>query len=166
MDTRRDNENDRTEETGTMATIKRQVECPCGGDYYEKTWDWSDDDKPVWHCANCGRQTKRIKKSRGKTMTPSQYDSVRQVVRSGFEKTVGIGEYEIKTMTAKREEHSGNIILTIEMGGKGDEGTMASIFCRYRMHVWIGRAGGLTVYVDGEKKVTGWKALIYGWQSR
>lgn len=151
-----------------MATTKRQVECPCGGDYYEKSWDYDATGKAttVWTCANCLRSTARVVKKRGTKMTPSQYDSVRQVVRSGFEKTAGIGDYEIKKMESKREDRTGAIVLTIVMGGKGDEGTMASIFCRYRMRVYIGRAGGLTIYVDGEKKVTGWKALIYGWQSR
>ncbi len=151
-----------------MTNIKRQVECPCGGDYYEKTWDFDADGKAVmaWQCQNCLRKTARVAKKVGKGMTPSQYDAVRQVVRSGFETTRNIGDYEIKKMEAKREARSGAIMLSIVMGGKGDEGTMAEIYCRYKMRVFIGRSGGLTIYVDGEKKVTGWKALIYGWQSR
>jgi hypothetical protein len=40
--------------------------------------------------------------------------------------------------------------LAIEVGQKGDEGTMAAMLCRTRVQVFIGRHGGLTTYL-GDK---------------
>lgn len=39
---------------------RRSVCCPCGGDWYERTWDFSTAaHTPIWVCRNCHTQTPR-----------------------------------------------------------------------------------------------------------
>lgn len=44
------------------------------------------------------------------------------------------------------ELNYGGVSVIIETGTKGDEGTLAQVFCRYRVHVFVGKRGGLTYY--------------------
>lgn len=52
--------------------------------------------------------------------------------------------YEIKTLDVKENEYFVSVV--IETGLKDDEGTMASIICRDRAHVFVGKRGGITWY--------------------
>lgn len=42
------------------------------------------------------------------------------------------------------------LTVRMELGRKGDEDTMASVFCRSRQQFFIGPRGGLTYYVESE----------------
>ena len=54
-------------------------------------------------------------------------------------------EYEFKEFTVKELGHSVSVVF--EVGRKGDEGTMASIFGRDHGQLFIGKNGGLS-YVN------------------
>lgn len=57
---------------------------------------------------------------------------------------------------------SGIVVVYLHTGMKGDEGTAASIFCRYRRQIFVGKRGGITAYGKHGKKLKNFKALIYG----
>lgn len=44
--------------------MKRKVICSCMNDTYEKTYDKNYINRPVWKCLNCGKETKRIEKTK------------------------------------------------------------------------------------------------------
>lgn len=79
------------------------------------------------------------------------------------------GEYEVKEWDIEAS-HNGSLWLRIVSGMKGDEGTMAEVFCRTRLSCRIGKRGGLRAYVSGKKGSTrtlkGRQVLREGIQSR
>lgn len=58
--------------------------------------------------------------------------------------------YEIKEWDAKLLGY-GIVSVVVEVGMKNDAGTMASILCRDRFHVFIGKNGGMFQYVRRTK---------------
>ena len=59
----------------------------------------------------------------------------------------GNSEYEYKeweVYESKITENKDFVSVVAEVGMVGDEGTMAEIFCRYRVHIFVGQRGGLT----------------------
>ena len=44
--------------------------------------------------------------------------------------------------------------VMVEVGMPGDEGTMASVLCRDRCHVFVGIRGGMRTYRRGHKRQT------------
>lgn len=46
------------------------------------------------------------------------------------------------------------VFVTVEVGNKGDEGTMAALLARERRQIMIGKNGGMTL-INGKKKVHG-----------
>lgn len=66
----------------------------------------------------------------------------------------GNGErYEYKLFDV--EERAPLVFVLSEVGLKGDENTMASVFCRTRRHVAIGRCGGMRLLNAVKKNVRG-----------
>lgn len=66
--------------------------------------------------------------------------------------------YEIKYFTVK--EYPEFVSLVIVSGRKGDEGTMAELVCRDRVHLFIGKRGGVTYpYFDMKKEKQFTRAL-------
>ena len=59
-------------------------------------------------------------------------------------------EYEIKEW--KVEENEFFVSVVVEVGMIGDEGTMASIICRDRLQVFIGKRGGAKIPFNTDKK--------------
>ena len=58
----------------------------------------------------------------------------------------GENDYEIKYRQA--DQLTENIVsLVVEVGMKNDEGTYAALLCRDRIHVFIGKKGGVRCYV-------------------
>lgn len=67
--------------------------------------------------------------------------------------TKEVKQFEIQPL------HNGSISVVFAMGRKGDEGTYASVFCRYRWHLFIGPRGAISAY-KGRRLIRGRKALI------
>lgn len=78
-------------------------------------------------------------------MTKSQAKAV-EMIRKEAERTLFFGSdksiYEFKEWTVEEGEYFVNVVL--EVGRKGDEGTMAAIVCRDRAQFFIGKRGGIT----------------------
>ena len=64
-------------------------------------------------------------------------------------------KYEIKKWQLEEFETFVSVIVVVGM--KGDEGTMAEIFCRERAHLFIGKRGGITYPVSKEQRNGEWK---------
>lgn len=64
-------------------------------------------------------------------------------------------QYEYKQWNIERI-HSKAISLIVEVGQKGDEGTMAEVFARDRRHIFIGPRGGMRlVNAKNKRKARG-----------
>ena len=79
------------------------------------------------------------------TITPQQATALCRILRDYNEDFNGLGGHEIKEYEVHRSEY-GTLSVIVEEGLIGDEGTMAQIFCRNRIHVFIGIRGGITFY--------------------
>lgn len=66
-----------------------------------------------------------------------------------FDYSRGNGRYEIKQYDVK--EFPTFLSVVIEVGMTGDEGTLASVICRDRAHVFVGKRGGITYYPTTSK---------------
>lgn len=60
-------------------------------------------------------------------------------------------EWEIKEWTVHENEYFVSVI--VETGMKNDEGTLASVFCRERAQLFIGKRGGIRYPVYKKKYV-------------
>lgn len=70
-------------------SIKRRVICECGGDYYDRDWDFSTTpNTELWECLNCGRRSPRRARAERKTdtVTRSQRLLSEAIKRRGMEK--------------------------------------------------------------------------------
>ena len=74
---------------------------------------------------------------------------------------VGQAEHgnEVKVFELHRQSYGGWAVR-IETGTPGDEGTMASIFCRTRRQIFIGERGGLRAFNARGTFVKGRAALL------
>ncbi len=59
--------------------------------------------------------------------------------------------YEIKEFEVKKN-YGGTQMVVMEVGRIGDEGTAASIFCRDRKIIFIGKRGGVKAYNSKNQK--------------
>ena len=59
-----------------------------------------------------------------------------------FDFNRGKGNYEIKEYTVRGYDSFVSVIL--EVGMVGDEGTLAQVYARDRVHLFIGKRGGIT----------------------
>ncbi len=66
---------------------------------------------------------------------------------------------EIKTLELEKFDDRDWVLAYIVVGGKKDEKTIASIYCRNQRHLRIGKNGGLTLLNGKQKNVKGFKAL-------
>lgn len=66
----------------------------------------------------------------------------------------GSDNYEIKKLETK--EFDSFVSVVIVTGLKGDEGTMAELVARDRVHVFVGKKGGITWY-DNKGRTKYWR---------
>jgi hypothetical protein len=89
-------------------------------------------------------------------MTSYQERAIEKIKRIALEDHGKYADnYELKQFEVHENEYF--VSLIVEVGMKGDEGTMASIFARDRGQVFIGKRGGVTIPVskmmkDGKRK--------------
>ena len=78
-------------------------------------------------------------------MTKAQEKAIARI-RKMAENTLFFGtnkdDYEFKEWEVSENEYFVNVVL--EVGRKGDEGTMAAIFARDRAQLFVGKRGGIT----------------------
>lgn len=107
-------------------------------------------------------------------MTPQQ-EKVLERLKRDILLHDGLGEKHVDNYEYKRWEVKEDIFTTFrgkkiflvflssEVGGKRDEGTLASVFCRTRRFLHIGMNGGVKSLVG--RKVSGYhKVLIQGYE--
>ena len=82
-----------------------------------------------------------------KEITPSQTRAIKLIKEAMLD---GTKNHELKRCDAK--EVCGDVSLVIIEGMVGDKGTMAAVICRTYSHVFIGRRGGIYVYI-GDKRM-------------
>lgn len=120
----------------------------------------------IWRCENCGTRTpKQMQKPhvRKPGFTPAQEKSIALIKERLLEKHYGDSSpmYEMKEFDVKDEGWFASVVA--ETGMKGDEGTAASILCRRRVHVAVGRCGGLEVLnAKIQHRRRGWFAVWHG----
>lgn len=98
-------------------------------------------------------------------MTNAQEKTLYRVLKMAneFDYSRGKGEYEIKRYEVDDCEYF--ISVVIETGIIGDEGTLASVLCRDRVHLFIGKRGGITYpcYKNGKHMIKRFsKTNIFG----
>jgi hypothetical protein len=141
--------------------------CPDGGAIFARTWD--DDMRPVWECQNCWYQKpRRVSKrpSANSPLTPSQVKAITQIqqykLRGEISKSFGREYMEVKQFSVQNLGHVVSVV--VEVGNKGDEGTMGAIYCRSRGHFFVGRNGKISIAGKEGRKQNRYP-LIYGWRS-
>lgn len=124
-------------------------------------------DPDEWRCENCGhrrpaRPFKRRNRKPGKTA--SQEAAIERIKRQVLVAHAGeahVDGYEVKEFTV--EDFGWFVSLVVEVGLKGDEGTMASVFARTRRHIAIGRNGGVKLLNPKRKaEAQGWFNVLHG----
>lgn len=95
-------------------------------------------------------------------MTKAQVETIAEVTRRILAKNERTAKaVEVKESKVEVRDHF--VALTLEVGMVGDEGTMASIYCRDRRVLVIGPRGGLTLLnAKDESKNTGWFEAVHG----
>lgn len=89
-------------------------------------------------------------------MTNSQEKAVARI-RNLAEKwaSEGFADGEIKEWEVEENEYFVSVV--VEIGGKGDEGTLAEYIARDRAHIFVGKRGGMRYPVSKELKNGTWK---------
>ena len=82
-------------------------------------------------------------------MTKAQEQAIKKI-RKLAEDHLYSDSYEIKEWDIKENEYFVSVV--VETGMKNDEGTLASILCRDRAHLFIGKRGGITYPVTKNGK--------------
>lgn len=77
-------------------------------------------------------------------------ERIRTGAFEAFDHSRGKGTYEYKQFTVNENKHFVSVIA--EVGMIGDEGTLASIVCRDRVHLFVGKRGGITYPVWNAKR--------------
>lgn len=100
--------------------------------------------------------------------TPSQTAALRRICRYVHDYDILSDEYEVKTWEVTPLFGPGEcpytrndtLVLHCETGLKGNKDVLADCMLRTTRHLFIGRNGGISGFVDG-KLIHGTKALIY-----
>ena len=83
-------------------------------------------------------------------MTKSQERTLERVKNAIPKNFFHTDNYEIKDFRVEEFEHFVSVYASI--GLKDDEGTMAAIYCRETIHIFIGKRGGITYPMWNKKK--------------
>lgn len=86
-----------------------------------------------------------MRRGREKDMNKKQEKTVELIktgVMNAFDYSRGAGRYELKKFTVNECEYFVSVIAVVGM--VDDEGTMAEYLCRDKVHLFIGKRGGIT----------------------
>lgn len=83
-------------------------------------------------------------------MTKQQEQKVNKIKQAAILEWARNKDYEIKTW--KVEDCEFSVSVVVEVGLKGDEGTLAAILGRNRAHIFVGPKGGLSYPTKKGKK--------------
>lgn len=78
-----------------------------------------------------------------------------EVLKRGMADSYG-EEYEIKEATIQPLKFCNDVKVVITMGMKNDEGTLAEIYARDSIRVFIGTRGGVTYFVQSDRAKDGY----------
>jgi hypothetical protein len=97
-------------------------------------------------------------------LTPSQAKALLRAVEQAWQYDClhSPEKYEYKEFDVRPLGAGKTIVVRSTVGLKGDEDSLASVFCRNRRQLFIGPRGKYLTYGKGCRKYTGYKALIYG----
>ena len=93
-------------------------------------------------------------------VTNSQAQALVKILKKAESFSYSKGEYEIKEYKITDCETFLSVVL--EVGMIGDEGTMAQIFCRDRVHLFIGKKGGITYPTSKRRKTKRFDGSLLG----
>lgn len=127
--------------------------CPgnCGSEHMRADFDIIDGVRVnLWKCGNCGATLPRRDYKVGTGRTPIQTKRIEEIRSHMLRRFVTSGEVEIKREEVR--DYPTFVSYVIETGAKGDEGTMASVFCRELLHVMITRKGAIHSYNPKSEK--------------
>lgn len=82
-------------------------------------------------------------------MTNKQIETLVKVLKRANTLEFKKGEYEIKRYEVEECHYFVSVFL--EVGQKNDEGTLASIICRDKVQLFIGKRGGITYPVKSKQ---------------
>lgn len=84
-------------------------------------------------------------------MTKSQENAIERIKRLAARDLMfgDKSKYEFKEFKTDENEYFVSVVL--EVGKKGDEGTLAEVFCRDRAQLFVGKRGGITYPVTNKK---------------
>ena len=87
-------------------------------------------------------------------MTDAQAKALCRILKGLETFSMSAGRYEIKQYEV--EDYGQFLSVYAVVGSIGDEGTYASILCRYGVHLFVGKRGGVTYRVTNRygKRVT------------
>lgn len=85
-------------------------------------------------------------------MTRKQEIAIERLKRMAQQSLFYGDEWEFKQFEV-RETSYGSVMVTIETGMKGDEGTLAAIFARDYCNVFVGPRGAVTWYKNSKGKL-------------
>lgn len=134
--------------------------CPDGGAICDRTFD--DDQRPAWECRNCGLEMPRREPARRTESTPLSRRQLRAITEIQLYQLDG-RNHEVKRLQVKNCGSFASVVC--EVGGVGDEGTLAAILCRYRGHFFVGPRGRIRVADHQPTADQRRYPLIYGWRN-
>lgn len=83
-------------------------------------------------------------------MTRQQENVIARIKRTVVQEICPNGtQYELKEFEVTEYDHF--VALYCVTGLKDDEGTLAAVYCRDRLHLFIGKRGGITYPVDTKR---------------
>jgi len=137
--------------------------CPEGGACFKATTDWGGE-KPVsvWECQNCFHTKPRLTRKQPDEHTPLTRKQLWAI--TAIQQAKLTGNKEVKFFSVRQIGSFATV--TVEVGMKNDEGTMASILCRDKGHFYV-RSGGKILAadpIDENKSKANEHPLIYGWR--
>ena len=88
-------------------------------------------------------------------ITSSQARQLRELIRRGVTWWRGHSRPEVKLATVQSMGGRGHLVVRLEIGSVGDEGTLAEVFGREYFALYLGRRGGVSAVVKAGRVVRG-----------
>lgn len=137
--------------------------CPkCNVDFWVKDSDYDYETQQatrVWKCPNCNFRRPRQTRRAGTEITSSQQAAIERIRAYHLNHGERSSEYEVKEEV--QEMNRGMLIYRLVVGRKNDAGTMAEVFGRTRVLMFIGRQGGLRTIDKKGRRLEGRDAFHY-----
>lgn len=84
-------------------------------------------------------------------MTNAQIKALVKILHKAEDLSFKEGEYEIKEYRVEELKDTGMLSVVMVVGRKDDEGSVASYICRDRVHLFVGKRGGIKYFTKNLK---------------